>query len=128
MAAKKKVLLVDDSPTALMMEQLILGKEDYEVLTAKDGAEGLKMAVAHRPDLILLDVIMPKMDGFEVCRLLRGLEPTRGTPIILVTTRGEATNVQAGFASGCSDYITKPINRAELLSKIRRFLGDERGA
>jgi PleD family two-component response regulator len=121
-ARKKKILLVDDSATALMMEQMVLGR-DYDVVTAKDGAEALKVAVAERPDLILLDVVMPKMGGFEVTRVLRGIEITKSIPIILVTTRGEAENVKAGFASGASDYVTKPINKGELLAKIARHLG-----
>jgi DNA-binding response OmpR family regulator len=122
MAGKKKILLVDDSSTALMMEQLLLGRT-YDLVTAKDGAEALKVALAERPDLILLDVVMPKMDGFEVCRVLRGIEAMKSTPIIMVTTRGEGKNVEAGFASGASDYVTKPINQAELLAKIQRHLG-----
>lgn len=120
---RKRILLVDDSATALMMEQLMLGKT-YDVLTAKDGAEALKVAIAEKPDLILLDVVMPKMDGFEVCRVLRSLEATRAIPIIMVTTRGEGKNVEAGFASGASDYVTKPINHRELMSKIQRHLGE----
>ena len=123
MATKKKILLVDDSTTALMMEELVL-KKSYDVVTAKDGAEALKMAVAEKPDLILLDVVMPKMDGFEVCRVLRGIEVTKNIPIIMVTTRGEGKNVEAGFASGANDYVTKPINHRELLSKIQRHLGE----
>jgi DNA-binding response OmpR family regulator len=121
--SKKKILLVDDSATALMMEQLVLGKT-YDVVIAKDGAEALKVALTERPDLILLDVVMPKMDGFEVCRVLRGIDATRKTPIILVTTRGEGKNVEAGFNSGANDYVTKPINHRELLSKIQRHLGE----
>jgi DNA-binding response OmpR family regulator len=104
------------------MEKTMLGTS-YDLLTAKDGAEALKVAVKELPDLILLDVVMPKMDGFEVCRVLRGIEATRGIPIIMVTTRGEGKNVEAGFASGASDYVTKPINSAELLAKIQRHLG-----
>lgn len=122
MSAKKKILLVDDSATALLMEKTMLGPT-YDLLTAKDGAEALKVAVKERPDLILLDVVMPKMDGFEVCRVLRGIEATRTIPIIMVTTRGEGKNVEAGFASGASDYVTKPINSAELMAKIQRHLG-----
>jgi DNA-binding response OmpR family regulator len=122
MAGKKRILLVDDSATALLMEKTMLGTS-YELMTAKDGAEGLKLAVKEIPDLILLDVVMPKMDGFEVCRVLRGIEATRAIPIIMVTTRGEGKNVEAGFASGASDYVTKPINSAELLAKIQRHLG-----
>lgn len=126
MAGRKKILLVDDSSTALMMEQLLL-QRTYDLVTAKDGAEALKVALAERPDLILLDVVMPKMDGFEVCRVLRGIEAMRATPIIMVTTRGEGKNVEAGFASGASDYVTKPINQAELLAKIQRHLGGAGG-
>jgi putative two-component system response regulator len=121
--SKKKILLVDDSATALMMEQLVVGKT-YDVVTAKDGAEALKVALSELPDLILLDVVMPKMDGFEVCRVLRGIEATRNIPIIMVTTRGEGKNVEAGFANGANDYVTKPINHRELLSKIQRHLGE----
>lgn len=119
---RKKILIADDSATALMMEQLMLART-YDVITAKDGAEALKAAVAERPDLILLDVVMPKMDGFEVCRVLRGIEATRLIPIIMVTTRGEGKNVEAGFASGANDYVTKPVNHAELIAKIQRHLG-----
>lgn len=121
MPAKKRILIVDDSSTALMMEEVMLGQR-YEILKATDGTEALKAAVRELPDLILLDVVMPKMDGFEVCRVLRGIEVTRLIPIIMVTTRGEGKNVEAGFASGANDYVTKPINQRELLSKIERYL------
>jgi DNA-binding response OmpR family regulator len=122
MPGKKKILLVDDSATALLMEKTMLGST-YDLITASDGAEALKVAVKELPDLILLDVVMPKMGGFEVCRVLRGIDATRAIPIIMVTTRGEGKNVEAGFASGANDYVTKPINGAELLAKIQRHLG-----
>lgn len=122
MSDKKKILLVDDSATALLMEKTMLGST-YDLVTAKDGAEALKVALRELPDLILLDVVMPRMDGFEVCRVLRGIEATRTIPIIMVTTRGEGKNVEAGFANGANDYVTKPINSAELLAKIQRHLG-----
>ena len=119
----KKILLVDDSTTVLLMEKMILSKCPYKVVTAGNGEEAVAKAAAENPDLILLDVIMPKMNGFEACRALRQQESTRATPIIMVTTRGEETNVETGYASGCSDYITKPINGPELLEKLRSFLG-----
>jgi len=121
---RKKILLVDDSSTILMMEKFILRNGQYEIVTASDGEEGVRKALEHRPDLVLLDVIMPKMGGFEACRRMREEEATRTTPIIMVTTRGEATNVETGWTSGCSDYITKPINSIELLAKVRNFLDD----
>lgn len=120
----KKILLVDDSSTMLLMEQMVLNSSGYQILTAKDGEAGIRAAQAHRPDLILLDVVMPKMDGFETCRQLRAQEATRETPIVLVTTRSEAANIEKGFSCGCNDYLTKPINNNELLSKVKHLLGD----
>ncbi|MGA8807253.1 MAG: response regulator [Thermoanaerobaculia bacterium] len=122
---RKKILLVDDSNTILMMEKFILRNGPYEILTATNGEEGVLKAAEQMPDLILLDVIMPKMGGFEACRLLRSTRATSQIPIIMVTTRGEAANVEAGWANGCTDYVTKPINSIELLAKVRSFLGDE---
>ncbi len=121
---RKKILLVDDAETILMMERMILGKAGYELLTAKDGQEAVAKAVTERPDLILMDVVMPKMDGFEACRQLRGRDTTKAIPIIMVTTRGEATNVESAFQSGCDDYITKPINGLEVLAKVKSALGE----
>lgn len=120
----KKILLVDDSTTVLLMEKMILSKGPYQVVTAINGEEAVAKAATEKPDLILLDVVMPKMNGFEACRALRAQETTRSTPIIMVTTRGEEANVETGYASGCSDYITKPINAPELLAKLRSFLGE----
>ena len=122
---RKKILLVDDSNTILMMEKFILREQAFEIITACDGEEGVRKTLEHRPDVILLDVIMPRMGGFEACRQLRAHEATRATPVIMVTTRGEAPNVEAGWTAGCSDYITKPINGIELLAKVRNFLSDD---
>jgi DNA-binding response OmpR family regulator len=122
--SRKKILLVDDSSTILMMEKFILRNGPYDLVTATNGEEGVRKAAEHLPDLILLDVIMPKMGGFEACRLIRGAEKTKSIPIIMVTTRGEAANVEAGWANGCTDYVTKPINSIELLAKVRNFLDD----
>jgi CheY-like chemotaxis protein len=121
--SRKKILIVDDSSTVLLMETMILSKGSYEVVSARDGQEGLEKAQAERPDLILMDVIMPRMDGFEACRRLREAEATRGIPVIMVSTRGELKSVENGYESGCSDYVTKPIDGLELLSKVRSYLG-----
>ena len=121
---RKKILLVDDSKTVLMMERMILAKPSYELVTATDGAAAVETAAKERPDLILMDVVMPRMDGFEACKALRDQPATRLVPIIMVTTKAEARSVESGFAAGCSDYITKPINSLELLSKVRSYLGD----
>lgn len=122
MMDQKKILLVDDSSTVLLMEKMILSKSPYRLVTAADGQEGFDKAISERPDLILLDVVMPKMDGFEVCRKLRERDDMRGVPVIMVTTRGELKSVETGYQSGCTDYITKPINGLELLSKVKSYL------
>jgi len=121
---RKKILLVDDSNTILMMEKFILRNDPYELVSASNGEEAVLKATEHQPDLILLDVIMPKMGGFEACRLIRENEITRSIPVIMVTTRGEAANVETGWANGCTDYVTKPINAVELLAKVRSILGE----
>ena len=121
--SKKKILVVDDSRTALFMVTTILRKERYELVTANDGEQALEVAVAERPDLILMDVIMPRKTGFEACRELKRRDDTKAIPVILVTTRGEGENVEAGFQSGCNDYVTKPINAQELLTKVRDHMG-----
>jgi DNA-binding response OmpR family regulator len=124
-----KVLLVDDSNTALLMGETIFKKHTgYEVLTACDGEEGVRKAVAERPDLILMDVVMPKMDGFDACREIRKHEGLKRVPIVMVTSRGEPTNVEKGYTSGCNAYLTKPISACELLDMVHLLLGDDGGA
>jgi CheY-like chemotaxis protein len=120
----KKILLVDDSRTALMIERMILAQRSYDLVTASDGEEALTRAREERPDLILMDVVMPRLDGFSATRRLRAEPSTAAIPIILVTTRGEPSQVETGFVAGCSDYVTKPINSMELLVKVRNVLGD----
>lgn len=121
---RKKILCVDDSSVILLMEKLILSNADYDLVTAATGGEAVTTAKRERPDLILLDVVMPVMDGFEACRHLRAADETRETPIIMVTTRSEAANVEQGYVTGCTDYVTKPIDTVELLTKVRNYLGE----
>lgn len=124
-----KVLLVDDSNTALLMGETILRKHtSYAVVTAYDGEEAVQKAVAERPALILMDVVMPKMDGFAACREIRKLESLRSVPIVMVTSRGEPTNVEMGYRSGCNAYLTKPISPNELLEMVHMLLGTDGGA
>lgn len=126
--SRKKILLVDDSSTVLLLHRMMLSHCGYELLTARDGQEALDKASTERPDLIFLDVIMPRMDGFQTCRVLRSRSETKNVPIILVTTRGEPHYVRQGFESGCTDYITKPFDGEELLAKVRSHLEEARGA
>ncbi|HEX8824648.1 MAG TPA: response regulator [Archangium sp.] len=123
---RKKILLVDDSHTVLLLHRMMLSHCGYELLTARDGQEALEKASTERPDLIFLDVLMPRMDGFQACRALRSRSETKDVPIILVTTRGEPHYVRQGFESGCTDYITKPFDGEELLAKVRSHLEEAR--
>jgi len=119
----RKILLVDDSATVLMMERMVLAAERFEIVTAANGLEAQEKAKQEKPDLILMDIVMPRMNGLEACKALRSDPATRHIPIILVTTRGEAQSMEQGYENGCNDYITKPVNSAELLSKVRSVLG-----
>jgi DNA-binding response OmpR family regulator len=121
--SRKKILIVDDATTVVMMHKLILSREGFEILTARDGQEGFDTALAAKPDLILMDVMMPNLGGIDAVRLLRGHEETKAIPVIMVTTRGEAESVSRGLDSGATDYVTKPVDGAELVAKVRARLG-----
>jgi len=120
----KKILLVDDSNTVLMMEQMILAHGRYVLRTARDGEEAIERAKSERPDLILLDVVMPKMNGLDALQAIRADDEIKHIPVIMVTTRSEAQSMETGFARGCNDYVTKPVNSTELLTKVRNLLGE----
>ena len=120
---KKKVLLVDDSNTVLLMEKMILAKGPYELVTARDGVEAVAKAKSEQPDIILLDVMMPNLDGLSACAAIRTDPDTAHIPIVMVTTRGEEHNIETAFRNGCTDYVTKPINGLELLTKLQNILG-----
>lgn len=119
---KKKILLVDDSSTVILMEKMILSKGPFEIVTARDGVEGVAKAKSEQPDVILLDVMMPNLDGLSACSAIRNDEATAHIPIIMVTTRGEEQNMETAFRNGCTDYVTKPINGLELLTKLNNIL------
>ena len=121
---RRKVLLVDDSPTALLLVRTILARGRFDIVTAHNGREALEMAVATRPDVIVMDVMMPEVDGVEACRRIRARADIGNVPVVLLTTRGEAHNIEAGYASGCNEYMTKPVDAMELLAKLETLLGD----
>jgi CheY-like chemotaxis protein len=120
--ARPTILVVDDSPASIMWQQMILGDEPYEIITATDGEAGVQAACAKHPDLILMEVAMPRMNGPEACRAIRANPATRNVPILMVTTHSELSEMEASFASGCNEYITKPITRSELLAKVHGYL------
>jgi len=123
--ATKKILLVDDSCTARLVNRMIFSqKTNYVLISAVDGKEAVERAKREMPDLILMDIVMPRMTGLEACRVLKKDKETEKIPVILLTTRGEEQYVQEGYASGCSDYLTKPVNDAELLDLLKAYLGE----
>ena len=117
-----KILIVDDEPDILEFLKYNLDKEGYQVVTANDGEEGIKIAKAFLPDLIILDIMMPKMDGVEVCRTLRGNSNFDKTLIAFLTAREEDYSQIAALDVGGDDYITKPIKPRVFLSRIKALL------
>jgi DNA-binding response OmpR family regulator len=119
----KRILVIEDDPDIALSLRLKLERDGgFEVATAHDGAAGLRLAVAQPPDLVLLDVNLPGMDGFEVCRHLRREPATAATPVIMLTARiGEADRI-AGLDLGADDYITKPFSPKEALARVRAVL------
>jgi CheY-like chemotaxis protein len=120
---RKKILAVDDSQTILLVEQAILSSS-FDVVTAASGEQGLDRARSEAPDLVLVDLEMPGIDGLETTRRLRSSPATSGTPIILVTSHSEAESLEGAFLHGCTDYVIKPIDGDELLLKVRSYLGE----
>jgi len=122
MRTPPRILIVDDNPTNVKVLQTRLAAEGYEVITAGDGEEGLAVARRDLPDLILLDVMMPKLDGFEVCRRLRADATFPFTPIVMVTAMADSKDVVAGLEAGGDEYLTKPIDQAALAARVRSML------
>lgn len=120
--SKFKVLLVDDEPDILEFLSYNLIKEGYEVETAENGVEGVKKAKIMKPDVILLDIMMPEMDGIEACNQIRKVDSLSGTLIVFLSARTEEFTQLAGFDVGANDYITKPIKPKVLMSKIKALL------
>ncbi|CAM1344012.1 response regulator transcription factor [Tenacibaculum amylolyticum] len=117
-----KILLVDDEPDILEIVGYNLRSEGYQVFTATNGAEGVKIAKKITPHLILLDIMMPEMDGIEACEKIRGIKPLENVIISFLTARGEDYSQVAGFDAGADDYITKPIKPKVLVSKVKSLL------
>jgi len=120
--ADSKVLVVDDNLQNLELLVEYLGGLKCTVLTATGGLEAIEKVQQEKPDLILLDIMMPRMSGFEVCRKLKTAPETRDTPIIMVTALKELSDIERGVESGTDDFISKPVNRLELLTRVRSLL------
>ncbi|MFH0985505.1 MAG: response regulator [Candidatus Omnitrophota bacterium] len=120
--ANKKILIVDDETVLQMGVAIRLKAAGFDVLTASDGLAGLEMARKEDPDLILLDLMLPKMDGFKVCRMLKFDARYKNIPIIMLTARAQDVDKGMGSEAGVNAYITKPFDHRELLDKIKELL------
>ena len=119
----KKVLIADDEPNIVISLEFLLRREGFEVLVAVDGEDALAKARAERPDLVLLDVMMPRINGFDVCQALRADRDLDGLRIVMLTAKGRETEVSKGLALGADAYVTKPFSTKDLVSQVRSLLG-----
>ena len=115
----KKILVVDDEPTLVATLKYNLERDGFQVVTAEDGESALNLARSHRPDLVLLDLMLPGLDGFQVCRILRR---EMQAPILMLTAKGDEIDKVVGLELGADDYVTKPFSMRELLARVRALL------
>jgi len=123
METQKKILIVDDEPSIVRALESLLNANNYKTEKSYNGKDGLKMAKKIIPDLILLDIMMPFIDGFEFSSLIRKDKKMVNSKIILLTAKGDITDKNDGYKKGCDDYIVKPFSSEILLSRIKYFLG-----
>lgn len=120
--SKGKILVVDDENYILHILDFSLGAEGYEVITAEDGEEAVRKAKEERPDLVVLDVMMPKMDGFEACRTIKRDAELATTPVILLSAKARDIDQKQGYEAGADDYITKPFSPGRLVDRVQGLL------
>jgi CheY-like chemotaxis protein len=118
----KNVLIVDDEPNIVLSLKFLISQEGYEVRTATNGEEALRALAERAPDLVLLDVMMPRPDGYEVCQTMRATPEWREIPVIMLTAKGRDVEKQKGLAMGADDYITKPFATKDLIAKVQAIL------
>ena len=121
--SKGKILVVDDEIYIVHILDFSLGMEGYEVVTALDGEQALEKLKSERPDLIVLDIMMPKLDGYEVCKSVKANPDTAHIPVILLSAKGRNVDQKMGFDVGADDYITKPFSPRKLVERINQLLG-----
>ena len=121
---KKHILVVDDEIGALKLIGIMLERGGFEVVEARDARAALEVLEGISPDLIILDVMMPGMNGIDLCKEIRQREATRKTPVLILSARGDAESIIQGIEAGANDYLPKPILHHDLVSKVRSMLGD----
>ena len=127
-ATKEAILLVEDDPDIVELVRMNLAREGYRVFTAEDGERGLEEACERRPALVLLDLMLPRLDGLEVCKRIRQNAELAETPVVMLTAKGEESDIVLGLELGADDYLTKPFSPKELLARIRSVLRRNRRA
>jgi twitching motility two-component system response regulator PilH len=120
--AGRKILVVEDSPTQLKLTVEALAGQDYEILTAMDGKEALEKVLSEKPELVLLDVVMPVMDGFQVCRKMKASPDMKHIPVIMLTSKNQKADAFWGKKQGADLYLTKPFDTLELQSAVVKCL------
>ena len=121
--SKGKILVVDDEIYIVHILDFSLGMEGYEVVTALDGEQALHKVKSDKPDLVVLDIMMPKLDGYETCKILKNDPETKNIPVILLSAKGRNVDQKMGFQVGADDYITKPFSPRKLVERINMILG-----
>lgn len=118
----RKLLIVDDSPTELKLITDVFNTSEYDVVTAEDGEAGVEMAIAEKPELIILDVVMPKMNGFQACRKIKSLPDLENIPVILLTSKNQKSDEFWGKKQGADVYLTKPFHADQVLEAVTHLL------
>jgi CheY-like chemotaxis protein len=122
MADGKRILICDDDPAILRVIQVNLEVEGYDVLTAHHGEEALEVAHAEHPDLIILDIMMPRLDGYQTCEQLKAADDTKEIPVIFLSAKAQASDIEKGKSYGVEEYLTKPFDPTDLIDVVERLL------
>jgi len=123
----KKILVVDDEPNIVLSLEFLMSQAGYEVRTAENGDEALRIVAQDRPDLVLLDINLPDISGYEVCQQIRANADRGAIKILMITAKGRAVEREKGLALGADDYITKPFSAQEVIEKVAQYLDNQGG-
>jgi two-component system alkaline phosphatase synthesis response regulator PhoP len=128
MIMEKKILVIEDDPATSRLVDYSLRHEGYQVITASNGLEGVRKALSESPDLVILDVMLPGMDGFEICHRLRSEPTTANLPILMFSAKAQEIDKETGIKVGADDYLTKPAAPAEIVSRVEKLLAKKKHA
>jgi len=121
----EKILIADDDPNATRFAQFVLEQKGYQVVTASNGLEGLNKVAEEKPDLVILDIMLPGMDGFQICRRLRAAESTARLPILMLSGKARESDRESGLKVGADEYLTKPASPADLTNAVQKLLAKD---